>query len=378
MLRERAPTPAAMWVLLAVLAVSHNGSALHTKSEALQELLIYTDTQGRRFNMSSQPDEGRQTPWPTVRLENGITVQDALTEEVVRKDTHPSAPQLRLHRYEGETVSLSSGVGQWAHPREITWSRDRHLLWHHRPNRPDWKDFREESKLSINSRYDMELQRVTGRDTGVYRANFQLLEGGPVYTMETHLWVHRLPTPRIYTDRTDPGARRLILETNDTVVEVSCKTSGVARRGTTLGWMKDGIIEPATQMKGIGEVVTARIEVTKQDDGALMTCFATHEDTAQRRTASIRIRDRAKLDQLRSRQPRREDTPTEIPEGKDKLPTSTLTPTILAAVALAASALGGAGLLIHKCRYGQSSGNQGGTAGGHTYMRVSLPLPPTP
>ena len=261
-----------------------------TEKEALERLLIYRGTWGMEFNMTTLPDGGRQIPWPMVSLAPNQTMNSHISEKVTGQTGHHQEPQLTISAYEGEAIKIPSGVGKWAKPKEAVWMRDRRILWQHTPDRPDWMDHRDAAKFTINYSYDLEIPKATTRDEGRYTSKFQLQKGGPIYTMEIDVHIHRLPDPKIYTDRTQPSARRLTIRPNETEVEMRCRAIGKTRQGTIMGWTKDGLEKVESRVIAEGEHTETSIEATQDDDGALFTCFTTHNDTRLRKTTTIRIR----------------------------------------------------------------------------------------
>ena len=201
---------------------------------------------------------------------------------------------MTIHSYEGESVRIPSGVGMWAKPIEVMWSRERRVIWQHTPDRPDWKDYQMTTKMSIDPSYNMVIERISTRDAGRYSAKFQLKQGSPFYAMEVDLQVHRLPAPKIYSHRTSPSSRRLVMEPEDTAVELRCQASG-AREGTILGWTKEGKPQQETEATAEGpktELIST-IEARQNDDGALFSCFTTHNDTDKVKTTTIKIKAKA-------------------------------------------------------------------------------------
>ena len=261
-----------------------------TKKAALEQLLIYRGTWGTEFNMTTLPDGGRKVPWPTVSLAPNQTMNSHISKRITDQTEHHEKPQMTINAYEGEAIKISSGVGLWAKPKEAVWIRDRRILWQHKPDSPDWKDHRDAAKFTVSYSYDLEIPKVTTRDAGRYTSIFQLQKGGPVYTMEIDVDIHRLPDPKIYTDRTHPSARRLTIGPDETGVEIRCQATGKTRQGTIMGWTKDGLEKTETRVIAEGGQTETSIEATQNDDGALFSCFTTHNDTRLRKTSTIRIK----------------------------------------------------------------------------------------
>ena len=237
-----------------------------TEEKARGELLVYTDAWGRRTNMSHVSDGGRRIPWPTVLTEANLTMKKLVHREEVGIETDRD-PQLVLQAYEGDPVRIPSGVGMWAKPKEVVWFKNQRVAWQHTLDSPDWTDYRLADRFTIDRNYDMEIEKVAIHDAGRYSAKFQIDQGKPFYIMDIDLQVYRLPEPKIYSSRSNPSSRRLILEPEDTRVELQCRAIG-ARKGTVLGWAKEGRPQPGTEVRATSPdaEITADIEAGQEDD----------------------------------------------------------------------------------------------------------------
>ena len=339
-----------IWTVLG-LAVGTTIAAT-MEEEALGELLIYTDEWGRRTNMSNLSDGGRRLPWPTVLDEANLTMTRLLNREI-GKDLDAPDPQMTIHKYEGEPARIPSGVGMWAKPKEVTWSRNGRIMWQHTLDRPDWTDYRVRTKFSINRNYDIEIEGVTARDNGRYSAKFQIQAGSPFYLMEVDLQVHILPKPKIYSSRTSPSSRRLVLGPEDTTVEIHCQASG-ARPGTILGWSKEGKQQAGTRVEAEspGAKLISTLEASNKDDGALLSCYTTHNDTDRMKTSSIKVKSTANNQSTGADPPLPKIRPGQGdprgPEGS----VDSLAAFIMAAAAMAAALVGAVVLVLNKYKAG--------------------------
>ena len=341
------------FVLWTAVGMSLSKAAASTPAEkALEELLVYRDKWGTPHNMSNLSDGGRRIPWPTVLMEANLTMSRLLGRDARDKDRAMPEPQMTIHAYEGDAIRLPSGVGMWIKPKEVMWSQDRRLMWQHTPDRPDWTDYRQAAKFTIDRNYDLKIKRITPRDEGRYTSRFQIKEGGPIYSMEIELQLHRLPDPKIYTDRTNPSSRRITLKEEEASVDLKCQATG-ARAGTTLGWTKDGNPNHETDMTAPAEESTlvSITQATREDNGALFTCFTTHNDTKRRKTTTIQVKAKGVSQDKKEPHPvkNEKNATTEKAKNTPEWAVDSIVTFTMAATALAAAAVGSTLAILKQC-----------------------------
>lgn len=332
-----------------------------------------------RIDLNMTPCGGRCIPWPTTK-DTKTTMHQLTNEEFGARNTpYESKPHISLEANEGEAVTISSGVGQWARPTEATWSCNRRLWWQHEPDQPDWTDYQVEGRFKINSNYDLTLQKTSLRDSGRYTARFRLQPKGTVYIMETTLTVYRHPQPRILAQELRPGARRLTLWSNTSSTMLKCEMIRTHPK-VVLSWERNSHPVPETDIarENTTDTATQKLKVTQADNGSLITCAATNAETAARKTATITIKAMGvdKVTQAyqtpahsterttpkqRTEQPTNQEkdnhtniAPTAAELGKiqekgSQETTKKLTTYLLVAVALSAATIGTTLAIISKC-----------------------------
>lgn len=280
-----------IWIL--GMAITHT-----TRSESAWEGLGHDHRQlldvsrfNARIDLNITPCGGRCIPWPTT-LNTGTSMNQLTNEEFgARNKPYESEPHMTLEANEGEAVTISSGVGQWARPTEATWSCNRRLWWQHEPDQPDWTDYQVEGRFKINSNYDLTLQKTSLRDSGRYTARFRLQPKGTVYIMETSLTVYRHPPPKILAQGLQPGARRLTLWSNTSSTVLKCEMIRTHPK-VVLSWERNSQPVPEAEItrENTTDTATQILKVTQADNGSLITCAATNAETTARKTATIAIR----------------------------------------------------------------------------------------
>ena len=258
-----------------------------------QQLLLDVDTWMPRANIDLKLARcgGRCLPWPTI-IETKRSMNDLLGEDPrTHGPPYKEEPHVTKMLEEGVPATIPSGVGTWARALEATWTHNGRLWWQHEPTRPDYTDHRVGDRFHISPNVDLTLNKITTQDSGMYTARFRLRTNGPVYIMETNLTVYHHPQPRILNQRMKQGARRLTLGTNDTSAQIRCDMTQ-SHPNVVLGWEKDStpVPEAETKWERTPETTSLSLNVTRADNGSLLTCTTSNTLTSRRKTATISIK----------------------------------------------------------------------------------------
>ena len=279
-----------LWAIGA--ATASKGISLENLDPAHLQLMDYSKSFGRgTIVLSEMPCGGRCLPWPTtVKTEKSLYTLS--TEDYrARNEPYETLPHLTKEADEGEEVTVSSGVGKWARPIEASWSWNKHLWWQHEPDQPDWTDYRAEGRFKIDHQYDLILSKATLRDRGRYTSRFRLQPKGIVYVMETNLTIYQHPQPIITSPALAPGARRLSMPASATTTELLCRMVR-SHPKVTLSWERNlqQVQEDELTREDTVDSTTLKLNITRADNGSLITCCATNIDTRGRKTTSIIIK----------------------------------------------------------------------------------------
>ena len=212
-----------LWMLGLVSSHTARGGILMGELSPDHQQLLDLGVFKGRVDLNMTRCGGRCIPWPTTVNTEASMHQLTNEEFKARKEPYGSQPHMTLEANEGEAVTISSGVGQWARPMEATWSCNKRLWWQHEPDQPDWTDYQIEGRFKIERNYDLFIPKANLRDSGRYTARFRLHQKGTLYIMETNLTVYKHPQPRILTQTLKPGARRLTIWGNTTSAELKCE-----------------------------------------------------------------------------------------------------------------------------------------------------------
>ena len=233
---------------------------------------------------------GMGTRWlggPSLTMDNIWENKGEDDEEGQR----PPTASIRVD--EGTSPTLKSGLHLGAKPYRVQWAFNKVPLYDHTNGLPDDGKSDHHTHFWIGELFDMNLVNVTARDTGRYTAVFRLHEVGPILETEINMTVQYLPTPMIFGGKGQPNKIRIRADEHQTTA-TCLATVGEPRAQMT--WLKDGqrIRESNITDDSDSRRTLQTIRVSKEDEGALITCKMTSSYTSEANTASVKVRrDRA-------------------------------------------------------------------------------------